>query len=264
MTRALAALVILLAGATRLPARQVEVTVEGLLLDPTTGSPVVRLVEKAGSGGKAGSSSGNAAGRELPIWIGLFEAQAIALEMQGVPPPRPLTHDLMKQLVERLGGKLDRVEIGDLKNDTYFATLHVAGPGGKDLAIDARPSDAIALALRLHGPILVAEELFAKAAAARPTPTAARLWGLTVQNLTPEMAGFFHAADVRGVLVSDVESTAPAHALLRGDVITALDDRPVGSVDELTTRAGARSHADPVRLSVRRAGRSIDVHFAAE
>jgi len=258
MGRALVALIAVLAGVTRAPAKQVEVTVEGLLLDPSTGSPVVRLVEKNGTG-----SSSSTSGRELPIWIGPFEAQAIALEIQGVPPPRPLTHDLMKQLVERLGGKLERVEIGDLKDNTYFATLHVAGPGGKDLAVDARPSDAIALALRFHGPILVSEELFAKAAAARATPAAAHLWGLTVQDLTPEMASFFQADDVQGVLVSDVERTAPARALARGDIITALDEQPVGSVTELATRAEAHSHTDPVRLSIRRAGHPIAIHFSS-
>src|SRR5919204_1502299 len=131
----------------------VEVKVDGVMLDADTGSPVVRLVEKAKTH------------RELPIWIGPFEAQAIALEMHGVPPPRPLTHDLMKQLVERLGGKLTRVVIGELRDNTYFATLHLQRPGGKELTIDARPSAAIALALRFHGPILVAEELFARAAA---------------------------------------------------------------------------------------------------
>src|SRR5436309_6914428 len=121
----------------------VEVKVGGVVLDPDSGSPVVRLVEK----GKAG--------RELPIWIGPFEAQAIALELHGVAAPRPLTHDLMKSLVERLGAKLDRVVIEDLRDGTFFATLHLAGPGGGDIVLDARPSDAIALALRLHGPLLV-------------------------------------------------------------------------------------------------------------
>ena len=142
------------AGLAWAAADPVEVEVRGVQLDPTTGSPVVQLVEK----GKAG--------RALPIWIGPFEAQAIALEMQGVPPPRPLTHDLMKQLVERLGGRLTRVVIGELRDNTYFATLHLQRVGGKELTVDARPSDAIALALRFHGSILVAEELFARAAAA--------------------------------------------------------------------------------------------------
>jgi len=230
-------------------ASPVEVDVNGVVLDPDSGSPIVRLVEKA------------KARRELPIWIGPFEAQAIVLEMQGVPAPRPLTHDLMKQLVERLGGKLTRVVIGEVHDNTYFATLHLQRPGGKELTVDARPSDAIALALRLHGPILVAEELFARAAAGRAAPV--HLWGLTVQDLTPEMAAFFQAPEGRGVLVSDVAAAAPARDMARGDVIVALDDEPVSSVDELTSRAGARPAAAPVRLSVRRAGRSLQVHFNA-
>src|SRR5262245_31498210 len=212
-------------------AKQVEVTVEGMHLDPTTGSPVVRLVEKDGK-----------LGRELPIWIGPFEAQAIALEIQGVPPPRPLTHDLMKQLVERLGAKVTRVVITDLRENTYFAALYLDGPGGKGLTVDARPSDAIALALRFRGPIMVDEELFQQAPAqAQAAPAAAHLWGLTVQDLTPDMAALFEVPGERGVLVSDVEAKGAAKEVARGDIITALDGQPVGSVEELTNRAGARS-----------------------
>jgi len=84
-----------------------------------------------------------------------------------------------------------------------------------------------------------------------------------VQDLTPEMAAFFQAPEGRGVLVSDVAAAAPARDMARGDVIVALDDEPVSSVDELTSRAGARPAAAPVRLSVRRAGRSLQVHFQA-
>src|ERR1051326_9234980 len=167
--RAVAPAVVAVLIAVAAAAQPVEVTVEGMALDPNTGSPVVRLVEK----GKGR--------RELPIWIGPFEAQAIALEIQGVPPPRPLTHDLMKQLIERLGARLTRVVISELRDNTYFATLNLEGPGGQELPVDARPSDAIALALRLHGPILVSDELFAKAAAAPATPAAAHLWGATGQ-----------------------------------------------------------------------------------
>ena len=250
MRRSFLALVCLAGLCSAAAAGPVEVKVDGVMLDPDTGSPVVRLVEKA------------KAHRELPIWIGPFEAQAIALEMQGVPPPRPLTHDLMKQLVERLGGRLTRVVIGELHDNTYFATLHLQREGGKELTVDARPSDAIALALRFHGSILVADELFARATAGRASP-AAHLWGLTVQDLTPEMAAFFQAPEGRGVLVSDVAAAAPARGMARGDVIVALDDEPVGSVDELTSRAGARAAAAPVRLSVRRAGQPLQVRFQA-
>jgi bifunctional DNase/RNase len=232
-------------------AAMVEVKVGGMGLDPTVGAPVIRLVEKADRG------------RDLNIWIGPFEAQAIAMEIEGVPPSRPLTHDLMKQLVERLGGKLHRVVIEDMRDNTYFASVQLKARDGKGLTIDARPSDAIALALRFRRPILVEDKLFAKAAEAEPEPAreAAHLWGLTVQDLTPDLADFFRVPARQGVVVSDVEKSAAANEMARGDVITALDGQPIGSVAELATRADARDAAAPIHLSVRRAGRKLDVHF---
>jgi uncharacterized protein len=229
----------------------VEVEVRGVGLDPDTGAPVVRLVEK-GHGL-----------RNLPIWVGPFEAEAIALQLHGGAPPRPLTHDLMKQLIESLGGRLDRVVIEDLRDDTYFARLHLATRDGRDLAVDARPSDAIALALRLHGPILVAEEVFAKASASLPGPAAAHVWGLTLQDLTPELAGFFSGAGVRGVLVSDVAPATPTRDVRRGDVITALDGDPVASATDVVRRSEGRPGDHPVRLSLWRGGHEIIVDFAA-
>jgi bifunctional DNase/RNase len=248
---------VVLAAAGPVGARQVEVAVDGMSIDAASGSPVVRLVEKM--------PEARQPPRELPIWIGPFEAQAIVLEMHGVPPPRPFTHDLMTQLVQRLGGHLTRVEITDLRDGTYYAVLHVAAPDGKDVAVDARPSDAIALALRLRGPILVAEELFTRAVGTpEGTPSAAQVWGLTVQDLTPDIAEFFAARDARGVLVSDVAAGAVAHDVRRGDVITAFDGRPVASVRELASRAGTHRAAEPVRLSLRRGGRAVEVRFALE
>jgi len=242
----------LAALAGRALAGSVEVEVRGMGIDPSSGTPVVRLVEKA------------KAGRELAIWIGPFEAQAIAMELEGVAAPRPLTHDLMKALVERLGAKLDRVVIEDLRENTFFATLHLTGPGGGDLVLDARPSDAIALALRLHGPIVVVEEVFAKATAAHPEPAAARLWGLTVQDLTPELATFFELPAQPGVLVSDVAAGGPAHEVTRGDLITALDGEPIRSVGQLRERAQAHPGTAPVHLSLRRGRRQLVVTFVAD
>jgi uncharacterized protein len=244
---ALAAAAALSVAGAAARAATIEVKVGGMGLDPTVGAPVVRLVEKGD------------AGRDLSIWIGPFEAQAIAMEMQGVPSERPLTHDLMKQLVERLGGKLDRVVIEAMHDNTYFATVHLEGADGKGLTLDARPSDAIALALRLHGPIFVEDALLAKARGAREV---ARLWGLTVQDLTPDIASFFRVPARHGVVVSDVADRAVAHEVVRGDVIIALDGEPIGSVEELSARADARAPDDPVRLSVRRAGRKRDVRFS--
>ena len=232
----------------------VEVEVAGLGLDPLSGSPVVRLVEK---GARTGAER-----RELPIWIGPAEAQAIVIEMQGLAPPRPLTHDLMKQLVERLGGTLHEVVIEDLRDGTYYATLRVRAPGGKAVTVDARPSDAIALALRARARILVTDGLLG--ASGRPAAGPARLWGLTVQDLTPEIATFFDVDRRDGVLVADVAAAAPAHELARGDVITAVDGEPVHYVTELRAHIAARPAADPVRLSIRRGRDALEVRFAAD
>ena len=236
-------------------AAPVEVSVEDVRLDAESGTPVVRLVERLPSGSEARTP------RELPIWIGPYEAQAIVLEIRGASPTRPLTHDLMKALVERLGAKLDRVVIDEMHDDTYFAKLHLEAPDGRAVVVDARPSDAIALALRLHGPLLVSEELFAKAPIGKADTAAAHLWGLTLQDLTPEIAAFFEVPVSSGVLISDVAAKASAQEAARGDVITALDGVPVASLAELTVRAGTREAAAPVRLSVRRAGRQIVLTF---
>jgi bifunctional DNase/RNase len=117
----------------------VEVTVAHLGLDRTTSSPVVILREKDGDG-------------VLPIWIGPAEANAIAMEMQGVKAPRPMTHDLLKQILVGLGATLRRVTISAVKERTYFAELLVQ-QGDKVYQFDARPSDSIALALRVQAPI---------------------------------------------------------------------------------------------------------------
>lgn len=123
----------------------VRMRVAHLGLDRTTNSPVVVLKEEGGD-------------RTLPIWIGPSEANAIALELQGIKPERPLTHDLMRQLVSGLGGELRRVVISGLRDNTYFASLLIVR--GADLfEVDARPSDGIALALRMNTPIYGHEDL---------------------------------------------------------------------------------------------------------
>jgi bifunctional DNase/RNase len=123
----------------------VRVRVAHLGLDRTTNTPVVILQEEEGE-------------RTLPIWIGASEANAIALELQGVRPERPLTHDLMKLLVAGLGGELRRVVIASLRENTYLAQLLIYR-GGEVFEVDARPSDSIALALRMNSPIFLNEEL---------------------------------------------------------------------------------------------------------
>lgn len=126
-------------------AGMVRMRVAHLGLDRTTNTPVVVLREEEGE-------------RTLPIWIGASEANAIALELQGVKPERPLTHDLMKHLVSGLGGELRRVLIAGLRENTYLAQLFIYR-GSEVFEVDARPSDSIALALRMNAPIFTNEDL---------------------------------------------------------------------------------------------------------
>lgn len=123
----------------------IRMRVAHLGLDRATNTPVVILREEEGE-------------RTLPIWIGASEANAIALELQGVRPERPLTHDLMKHLLAGLGAELRRVLITGLKESTYLAQLLIVR-GGELFEVDARPSDSIALALRMHAPIFSEEDL---------------------------------------------------------------------------------------------------------
>jgi hypothetical protein len=101
--------------------------------------------------------------RYLPIWIGPFEAEAIRVELQGVEVTRPLTHDLLKSVIVQLGGEVEQILINDLRNDTFFARLEVKS-NGRTIEIDSRPSDAIALAVRLKVPIFVEDTVMDKAA----------------------------------------------------------------------------------------------------
>jgi bifunctional DNase/RNase len=123
----------------------IEVRVAHLGLDRTTNTPVVILQEKEGE-------------RVLPIWIGPAEASAIAMELAGVKFARPLTHDLLKQLIVGLGARLNRVLITQVKENTYYAELDVRRDDHV-IQIDARPSDSIAIALRLNAPIFTQEDL---------------------------------------------------------------------------------------------------------
>jgi bifunctional DNase/RNase len=119
--------------------------ISGLTMDPVTNSPIVIL--KAVDGDET-----------LPIWIGLLEATAIASEMEGIKFSRPMTHDLLKNMMDMVDVKVARIEISDLKDNTYYAVIHFK-QGEKEMTLDARPSDALAISLRVKAPIFVAEEV---------------------------------------------------------------------------------------------------------
>ena len=122
-----------------------EVKVMGIVVDPKASNPVVVLVDLSGQ-------------KALPIWIGVFEAEAISRGLQDVVTLRPMTHDLMKQILDTFQVTLNRVVINELRENTFFAKLHL-NVGGAEMIVDSRPSDAIALAVRVKAPIFVAESV---------------------------------------------------------------------------------------------------------
>ena len=122
---------------------QIEMTIKGLMVDPVTNTPIVVLRDAEGQ-------------KVLPIWVGVFEANAIAVQIENVPTPRPMTHDLLKNIIYDLKATVERIVVTDLKENTFFALIHLS-VSGEHVVIDARPSDAIALALRASAPIFVEE-----------------------------------------------------------------------------------------------------------
>jgi hypothetical protein len=120
---------------------EVRMEIKGLMLDPNTNVPIVVLHDKGGE-------------VLLPIWIGVFEANAIALRLENVETQRPMTHDLLRSTFEKLGAEIEKVVISELRDSTFYARIHVQR-NGDAIEIDARPSDAIALALRSEAPIFV-------------------------------------------------------------------------------------------------------------
>src|SRR6266849_1537553 len=118
-------------------------TFKGLMVDPVTNVPIILLRDPDGQ-------------KVLPIWVGIFEANAIAMQIENVTPPRPMTHDLLKNVITDLKATVQKVVVCDLKENTFYALIYL-GLNGDTVAIDARPSDAIALALRTRAPIFVEE-----------------------------------------------------------------------------------------------------------
>jgi bifunctional DNase/RNase len=152
-----------------------------LAVDPLTESPIVILKEIDGE-------------TKFPIWIGLFEANAIASELDGIKFSRPMTHDLLRNLLGLMDVKVNRIEICDLKNNTYYALIHITYDG-REIAIDARPSDALALSLRVGAPIFVADEVIKKStqidlqAEAEDESEQGKKWKEILEKVDPEDFG---------------------------------------------------------------------------
>jgi len=238
-----------LASCGRRAPTEVEVEVRDVGFDANSHAPVVVLQDRDRK-------------VALPIWIGPNEAQAIVTQLHGVVPPRPMTHDLMKTILEQAGGTLDKVVIEGLESGTYYARIWLRADG-QTLQIDSRPSDAIALAMRCGRPIFITTGLLRDAPAIdlqRLVPAAGteRLAGVTVQNLTDAMAEYFSVPAGGGVIVADVAGDAPP-GLQRGDVIVAVDGAAVTGVGDFVDKL--RAHERTAELSVRRGAEQLAVAF---
>ena len=132
--------------------------IKGLMIDPITNMPIIILRDTRGEA-------------VMPIWVGIFEATAIALELEKVVTPRPMTHDLLRDVIKSLGASIERIAVTDLKDNTFYALIHMTHNGRK-FNVDARPSDAIALALRAQAPIFVDTNVIELAKKIDPTEDA--------------------------------------------------------------------------------------------
>lgn len=155
-----------------------EFKIKGLMMDPLTNSPIVILQDVLN-------------GTLLPIWVGIFEANAIALQIERVDTPRPMTHDLLKNVLMQLNAEVEKIVVSDLRDNTFYALIHLR-LGDEAVTIDSRPSDAIALALRTDSPIFVSDTVIDSSRNLALTkekldPEDVRKW---LENLNPEDLGY--------------------------------------------------------------------------
>lgn len=228
----------------------VETRVKTLLVDPNSQTPVVvleTLVDKT----------------QLPIWIDVPEARAIAVELEHVSLPRPLTHDLIRNILQSLGASLQRVTITELRGSTYFAILSLFVKE-KVVQIDSRPSDAIAIALRMKSPIFVSTQVLTKS---KPLPVPARgepaqkKLGLQAQDLTAELAKLFDSQQQKGVLVTDVMlgGAAMKAGLQRGDIITKANEQAITSTTDLETAIQSGKSGSQLKLEIIKKGKPTTI-----
>lgn len=154
----------------------VRMLIKGLMMDPVTNMPILVLRDEAG-------------GRTLPIWIGMFEAHAVAMQLENSGSARPMTHDLLKHIVEALGASVSEVHVTDVRDGTFYALVYLLSHG-ELMAVDARPSDALALALRTRAPVYVAEHVLADAKPLEtPTPQDTERLQHWLESLDPDDMG---------------------------------------------------------------------------
>jgi len=228
----------------------IEMEVKGVRLDAAGQNPVVVLADKDGK-------------KALPIWIGLLEANAIDRELRNIPSARPMTHDLLHSILEQVHAKVKEVKIVELKDHTYYAKLFLTLD--KDLIeVDARPSDAIVIALKSKAPVYVSIKIMDDQGIvlARKEDLGER-HGIRIQELTPSLASHFNFKGQKGVLVSEVVSgsTSEISGIKAGDIITKINLKEIGSVQDFEEAFDAVGLGSSVRISIFRDDKFQEVNI---
>ena len=198
----------------------IEVRVFRLTMDDTANQPVVLLSDLQEN-------------RVMVIWIGLNEARAIYSELNQIDHFRPLTHDLLEQMIHRLGGSVHHIVITEIKGNTFYARIMVEKEASL-IEIDARPSDSIVMALKFKAPLFVSRSLFERASIAMGEPMPAETdYGLTLQNVTPPLAEYLSYDSTDGAVVVDVRRGSPAEqdGLMSSDIIVEVNHQKIADAD---------------------------------
>lgn len=232
------------------PSAYVEMEVKGVRMDITGQSPVVILVDKDEK-------------KALPIWIGLLEANAIDRELRNIPSQRPMTHDLLHSILMQTQVKVKEVRIVEMKDNTYYAKLFLMQ--NRDLIeVDARPSDAIILALKSKMPVLVSGKILDEQGVALAEKDVGERYGIRIQELTPSLASHFNFKGERGVLVSEVVSGSASEAsgIRAGDIITKIGRKEVGNIKDFEEAFDTIKSGSSVRMTLFRDDKFREVDFS--
>jgi len=231
------------------PPAFIEMEVKGVRVDTIGQSPVVILADKEGK-------------KALPIWIGLLEANAIDKELKNITSPRPMTHDLLHSILDQVQVKVREVKIVDLKDRTYYARLFLT-LNKKLIEVDARPSDAIVIALKSKTPILVLATILDTQGITLAKKNMGERYGIRIQELTPSLASHFNFKGQKGILVSEVisGSTSEVSGIMAGDIITKVDLKEVGSVQEFEEVFDALKVGNSVRITLFRNDQFLEVNL---
>ena len=241
---------VIVAISKEIPPPYVEMEVKGVSLDVIGRNPFVLLADKEGK-------------KALPIWIGLLEANAIDKELKNLASPRPMTHDLLHSILAQVQVEVKEVKIINLKENTYYATLFLKSKKGV-IEVDARPSDAIILALKSKIPILVATKILDEQGVALTEKSAhGERFGIRIQELTPALASHFNFKNRKGVLVAEVvpSSVSEVAGIKAGDIITKLNSKEVGSVQEFEVIFDKLGSDHSIRILLFRDNKSQEVNL---